>query len=182
MFRLNTKPDLIGSRVVLRAACAADVDARIALGHSDQVTEDFGEQTGVGPGLERKHAQAWIERQMRHPRAWMITSADDLIGVIRFDDLRAEDRRVSLAMAVFDPGQHDKGYGTEALGLALQHGFSKLHLHRVEARVLATNARAIAVYERFGFVSEGRLRESAKVSAGWTDEIMMALLASEFTQ
>jgi RimJ/RimL family protein N-acetyltransferase len=55
-----------------------------------------------------------------------------------------------------------------------------LNLHRISARVLDYNTRAIRAYETCGFVVEGRERESAHVDGKWHDDVMMGLLDSEF--
>ncbi len=52
-----------------------------------------------------------------------------------------------------------KGYGGEALRLLLDYAFGELNLHRVQLTVFAYNERAIALYEKLGFVREGVYRE-----------------------
>jgi RimJ/RimL family protein N-acetyltransferase len=59
----------------------------------------------------------------------------------------------------------------EALRWAAGHG-----LHRVELTVMAHNTRAIALYQRMGFVTEGRARECLLVDGRFVDELTMAVL------
>jgi RimJ/RimL family protein N-acetyltransferase len=54
---------------------------------------------------------------------------------------------------------------------ALAHG-----MHRLELTVMAHNERAHALYERMGFVVEGRRRECLLVNARLVDELYMAKL------
>lgn len=49
-------------------------------------------------------------------------------------------------------------------------------LHRLELTVMAHNQRALALYERMGFVAEGRRRECLLVGGTFVDEIYMAKL------
>jgi RimJ/RimL family protein N-acetyltransferase len=55
-----------------------------------------------------------------------------------------------------------------------------MNLHRVDLRVLAFNDGAIAAYRKWGFVAEGRERESCWLDGQWHDDIIMGLLAAEF--
>ena len=50
---------------------------------------------------------------------------------------------------------------------------------RIELEVFATNARAIALYRKFGFVEEGRKRQARCLDGNYDDSIPMALLKSD---
>ncbi len=52
-------------------------------------------------------------------------------------------------------------------------------LSRVELSVWENNAPAIALYQKFGFVTEGRKRLALKIDGEYCDSIMMALLFGE---
>jgi RimJ/RimL family protein N-acetyltransferase len=124
-------------------------------------------------------AGRWVRRLAEHPFAWVI-AREELIGEIRLDRVDPTDRRASLAVGIVDPRALGKGYGTEAIRLVLGYAFRDLSLHRVSARVLAYNARAIRSYEKCGFVFEGREREAAHVDGEWHDDVIMAVLDREF--
>ena len=67
----------------------------------------------------------------------------------------------------------------EAIGLVAAHAFGPMALHRLAARVLAFNERAIRAYQKCGFRVEGRERESASIDGAWHDDLMIGLLAGE---
>ena len=77
--------------------------------------------------------------------------------------------------------QHwDQGYGSEALGLMVQHGFGTLNLNRISLRVFADNPRAMRSYEKAGFVQEGCLREAHYHDGAYVDVLVMSMLRSEW--
>jgi putative acetyltransferase len=51
-----------------------------------------------------------------------------------------------------------------------------LQLKRLELGVYADNARAIALYERYGFEREGLNRAYSWRNGAWADSLMMARL------
>jgi RimJ/RimL family protein N-acetyltransferase len=60
--------------------------------------------------------------------------------------------------------------------LLAAHAFDTLGLHRLGSRVLDFNARAVAAYEKVGFVVEGREREAALIASKWHDDLILGLL------
>jgi RimJ/RimL family protein N-acetyltransferase len=74
-----------------------------------------------------------------------------------------------------------RGVGTAALDQLVEFAFVRRNLRRLQLSVLATNAAAIKVYRKLGFVEEGRRREACWVRGGYEDEVLMALLRSEWT-
>ncbi|TFI20978.1 N-acetyltransferase, partial [Micrococcus endophyticus] len=75
----------------------------------------------------------------------------------------------------------DRGVGTRALTLVLEHAFTTVGLHRVGLEVYDHNPRARHVYARLGFVHEGTLRQALLLDGEWIDCHVMGLLAHECT-
>jgi RimJ/RimL family protein N-acetyltransferase len=61
------------------------------------------------------------------------------------------------------------------------YGFVVLGLHRLQLETLADNAAMIAAATRCGFTLEGTLRRAAWVTGEFLDEIVMGLLADEWS-
>lgn len=88
-------------------------------------------------------------------------------------------RKAELAI-VMPREHHSKGYGGEAIRLLLMFAFDQLNLNRVFLKVHQNNARAIALYERCGFVHEGRLRQEIYQDGRYGDVLVMGILRDEF--
>ena len=76
---------------------------------------------------------------------------------------------------VVHPGHLGYRIGTalmvELMGWAQNHP----RVEKIELRVRATNARALALYKRFGFVEEGRFERRIRLPDGsYIDDVLMA--------
>lgn len=102
-----------------------------------------------------------------------------LIALKKQAPVLAHNRTHELAIIIARQYQ-DKGYGSEAIEWMLDWAFMTAGLHRVELTVFAWNERAQKVYEKLGFVSEGRRRECLWKGGRWWDSIYMGILAHEW--
>jgi RimJ/RimL family protein N-acetyltransferase len=81
---------------------------------------------------------------------------------------------------VLHPAHHGHGYATEAVGALLRLGFEDLSLHRIAARCDARNTASARVMERSGMRREAHLVQSEFIKNEWTDELIYAILRSEW--
>jgi RimJ/RimL family protein N-acetyltransferase len=105
-----------------------------------------------------------------------------LLGEVVIADIDLQNRNAHLRIAIAQKEDFGKGYGTEAMLLALYHGFGMLPLHRIELEVLPYNARAIHVYEKLGFEQEGIRRDACYFHHRYYDVVTMSLLEGTFRQ
>jgi RimJ/RimL family protein N-acetyltransferase len=82
---------------------------------------------------------------------------------------------------VLDPAHHGRGFATEVAVALLGLGFEGLALHRVYGRCDGRNAASARVMERAGMRREAHLRENEFVKGEWTDELVYAMLAAEWS-
>jgi len=174
-------PTLTGPRVILRKPRSDDASARLALGTVPEIAAMFGASRDEMRPMTQAAANGWLRRLADHPQAWIIEHGA-LIGEIRLDHVDRRDRRAALAIGILDPASLGRGLGTEAMALVLRHAFGALGLHRVSARVLAHNTRAIRAYRKCGFVEEGREREAALIDGDWRDDVIMGVLDRDFAR
>jgi RimJ/RimL family protein N-acetyltransferase len=164
----------------LRRPRESDIEDRKRLGRHPEVVRGFGVILSAPESITTEEVKAWVARLMEHSHAWVIEHAGRLIGEVRLDHIDHTDRRASLAAGIYDPQLLGKGLGFESIMLCLNHAFTELKLHRISARVLASNSRAIACYRKCGFKEEGREREAAWVNGIWEDDVILGLLEHEF--
>ncbi|MCF5102577.1 GNAT family N-acetyltransferase, partial [Pseudomonas proteolytica] len=69
-----------------------------------------------------------------------------------------------------------QGVGSQLLGAALEVADNWMNLHRVELTVYVDNEPAQALYRKFGFETEGRLRDYAVRDGVWVDALSMSRL------
>ena len=81
----------------------------------------------------------------------------------------------SIGMAVHD-AYAGRGAGSALMAALINQADRWLNLKRLELNVYADNARAIALYERFGFEREGVFRNYAWRDGAYVDSLAMARL------
>jgi ribosomal-protein-alanine N-acetyltransferase len=84
-------------------------------------------------------------------------STDKLVGTIGFHSVSLGDRRAELAYDL-SPEVWGKGLATYLAALMVRWAHEKASIVRVQATVLQSNARSIAVLRKSGFAHEGMLR------------------------
>ncbi|MDO8418933.1 MAG: GNAT family protein [Rubrivivax sp.] len=77
-----------------------------------------------------------------------------------------------------------QGLGRECVRLLKRMAFRDLHAHRFWLDVKSLNTRALALYDSEGFVEEGRLRESVRITGdaadGYDSLVVMSMLDREY--
>ena len=102
-----------------------------------------------------------------------------LIGGLELGEVSPENRSAMLGIAIGDKEFWNGGYGTDALRVLCRFGFEMMNLHRIELEVYADNARAIHVYEKVGFQTEGTRRQAVFTFGRYQDVRVMGLLEKE---
>jgi RimJ/RimL family protein N-acetyltransferase len=81
---------------------------------------------------------------------------------------------------VVNPAYQGNGYATEAADALLALAFDGLGLHRVIGRCDARNTGSAKVMERLGMRREAHFVQNEKFKGVWGDELIYAMLASEY--
>lgn len=110
------------------------------------------------------------------------TETDEIVGDIALNDYCDKDRSCNLRLAIDKAKDFGKGYGQEAMFLAMNYGFGMINLNRIELDVLPNNERAIHVYKKLGFKEEGIKRECCYFNHRYHDMMMMSCLYKEFVE
>lgn len=71
----------------------------------------------------------------------------------------------------------EKGLMKTGLGLVIDHAFSEMGLHRLEANIQPGNERSIRLVESLGFECEGYSPRYLKINGRWQDHERWALLS-----
>ncbi|MGH4123329.1 MAG: GNAT family N-acetyltransferase [Clostridium sp.] len=103
-----------------------------------------------------------------------------MVGEVVINDIYRNNRSGSMRILINRKEDFNKGYGSEALILALHYGFGMFNLHRIELEVYDYNERGIHVYEKTGFKKEGIKRDGWFFNHKYYDVMTMSILEDEF--
>lgn len=172
-----------GERIRLRSAERSDLENFVEWINDPEVTVGLTLYLPMSSVDEEK----WFEDIMQRPqeeKPLVIDIKEDetwrCIGNSSFMGFDWVARSAEVGIMIGDKSTWDQGYGTEVMTLLLRHGFETLNLNRVFLRVYAENKRAIHVYEKVGFVHEGRFRQAVYKKGMYSDVLFMSVLREEW--
>ncbi|AFS77521.1 acetyltransferase, GNAT family [Gottschalkia acidurici 9a] len=102
------------------------------------------------------------------------------VGIVSLINIDYKNRSAECIIDIGEKDMWGKGIGTSAISLILEFAFNELNLHRIYLQVFSFNERAIKLYEKIGFVHEGRLRQALYRAGNWHDIIIMSILKNEY--
>lgn len=104
---------------------------------------------------------------------------DEVLGLISLLNINYINRCGEMHIMIGNSENRGKGLGTFAVTAMIDHAFDNLNLRRIELSVLETNAAAIRLYEKTGFIREGIKRKSNYKNGEYISMILMGLLKEE---
>jgi putative acetyltransferase len=125
--------------------------------------------------------EMWRKRLAEPPEGFfhlLACTDDEVVGSLGFQTYTNKPRRRhvgTIGMAVRDDWQN-RGVGSALLQAAIDLADRWLNLHRLELEVYTDNAAAIHLYEKFGFLIEGKLIDHAFRDGVYVDSYFMARL------
>ncbi|MBS3933863.1 MAG: GNAT family N-acetyltransferase [Truepera sp.] len=172
---------LTTARLQLRPLQPADQEAFLSYRNDPEVVR-YQNWTRITP----EEAQAFLQQAATAtpgpghslPLAITLQGSNLLIGdcllKVADDGWQGE---ISFTLSPIYQGQ---GYAVEAVTALLDYAFDTLKLHRISAVTDARHTASAKLLMRLGMRREGHLLQSRQVRGAWQDELLYALLASEW--
>jgi RimJ/RimL family protein N-acetyltransferase len=182
------KPTLYGTRVTLRPYVDADLPALVRMVADDAVQRLTGSvHTSAAASADTANTegqlQTWYatrnEQTDRLDLMIVDRGTNQCVGEVVLNDWSEGNQSCNFRIAI-GPDGRDRGLGSEATYMIVEYAFTHLPLHRIELEVYAFNPRAYRVYEKAGFVVEGRRREAFRFDDERIDAIVMSILKPEW--
>lgn len=175
-----------GEKVRLRALELDDLD--IILKYWNQV--EIRRYLGSMIPMSRKAEQEWLERAtVSNPwkdGSFVLAIEDketcEFLGTTSFFDISKQNRHAEFGIAIHNPENLSKGYGTDSTQTMLWIGFHVLGLNNIYLYALAENGRAIRAYEKAGFKRIGVFRQMVYSMGEFKDLIAMDILNEDFLE
>lgn len=184
------KPTLRGAKVLLRPFTPADIrDIGPVLADPEVLrltgSVSFSAET-VGRSADLDAAtQAWYDSRAHQTDRLDLVIVDPItgrcVGEAVLNELRERDDACNFRILI-GPAGRNRGLGTEATRLVVDHAFRSTTLHRIELEVYAFNPGARRAYERVGFRYEGEKRQAFRFDEEYIDTIVMGMLRTDWEQ
>ncbi len=175
---------LRGTKVGLRARHDSDVltlQAGLYDDVSTRVRADSRPWRPIPPVLE---ASPYHVRGVGDEAAFFsvvdLSDGDRLAGEALLWGIDVHNRSAHLGISLL-PEFRGRGFGTDVVDVLCHYGFALRGLHRLQVDTLVDNQPMIVAATRAGFAREGVLRGAAWVNGEFVDELILGLLADEWT-
>lgn len=167
------------TRVLLRPPRPEDEPALLAL---NRASADHY-RPWVSPPTTAEAYAAYLERCARPDAVGHLVcrAADEaVLGVINLSQIFYGPLQSAYMGYYIGAPYAGQGYMAEAVGLALDHAFGTLSLHRVEANIQPDNRASLGLARRLGFTREGYSRRYLFIEGDWRDHERFAMLAEDW--
>ena len=96
------------------------------------------------------------------------------VGYVKAYRVDRFSRHAWVGISLFDVGDAGRGYGRRMLQQLCDYLRDFLAIRKVSLETLATNAPALALYHRLGFLEEGRLRSQFFAEGRFHDVVILS--------
>lgn len=163
---------ILGERVVLRPATAADRDELMAIRGTPEVRAWW-------PGDPQAEFDEALAGEEVHPLV-VVDETGATVGYIQWFEEDDPDYRHAGIDIYLAPSAHGRGLGTDAVRTLARHLVEAEGHHRLIIDPAAHNEAAIRCYRKVGFRDVGIMRRYERGADGaWHDSLLMDLLAEE---
>ena len=173
-----------GDLVRLRALEIDDLD--IILKHWNNF--EMRQFLAVALPMSKNAERQWLERATTMD-PWkdgsIVLAIEDkktnaFLGTTSFFDISKQNRRAEYGIAIHNPDNFGRGYGTDATKVMLWVGFHILGLNSIFLETLDKNERAQHAYEKAGFRRIGVFRQASYMSGEFHDHLIMDVTREDF--
>ena len=172
---------LEGRTVRLRPLSLDDLDSAMQWVNDPEVTRTL--LTGRYPTTreaERKWFEEHVDINTREACYAIETLAGEYLGGASLFRIVPVERTAELGIVIGRKTEWGKRYAAEAMQLLLDYGFRELNLHLIYLHVYADHSRAVRLYEKLGFTTEGCLRDRVFRDGRYHDFLAMSIRRSEW--
>ena len=187
-----TKPTLQGDRAGLRPFTPEDITAMADILTDPEVLRltgsvhstveaktEAGDKAGPLDPATRRWYETRADQKDRLDLAVIAADSGACVGEVVLNEWSPGNGACSFRI-LLGPEGRDRGIGSEATRLLIDHAFQSTRINRIELEVYAFNPRARHVYEKVGFLFEGTKRAALEFDGEYVDADIMSILRSDW--
>lgn len=176
-------PQILTERLRIDALTADDAAALYTYRSHEDVTRFQGWCPGsvddARAFIARNAAGTFNQHESWYQLAIRSAATGELIGDLGLHFVADDGQQAEIGFTIA-PSHQRRGLGAEAVKAALGHLFTVLNKHRVFASIDPRNQASLALLQRVGMRQEAHFRQSLFWRGEWVDDVVFALLRSEW--
>lgn len=181
------EPFANSERLILRPMQSKDADIVYEYRNQPDV-KLFQGWTPTSANEVSDYAVQMSKREFAKPGEWFqvviegqttTSIAGEVIGDVAFCIEPEMKKQAELGIAL-DTRFQGKGYAQEAIKLLVSFLFERFDLHRIHVSIDPQNTASRTLFKRLGFRQEAHLVSAVYFKGEWVDDIIMAILKSEW--
>lgn len=170
--------------VFLRALEISDAERLVKWRNDSEITNLLGGNTFF---VSIYRETEWLKKTMLDDSenlrlAICLNDKSNFIGLVNLTNINWINRNAEFSILIGEKFHWGKGYAKQAALLALNHAFKELNLHTIYLKVRTDNQKALDLYKKLGFVTEGVLRDVLYKNSKYISMIVMSILKNEFDE
>ena len=114
-------------------------------------------------------------------RRFVVMEGSARAGLVELVEINLIHRRAEIQI-IIDPSFQGRGLASKAMRLALDYGFKVLNLYKVYLYVDKVNAKAVHIYSKLGFITEGELVDEFFAGGAYRTALRMYMLQRQYLQ
>lgn len=135
----------------------------------------------INTDVDYKWFEQYMNNRTKEVRCAIVDECnDEILGMASLTSVDYLNQIAEFHIMIGDKSNQGKGIGTFAVNEMLKLAFQHMNLFRVELSVLETNVIAKKVYEKCGFVYEGRKRLARYKNGERIDLLLYSILKNEY--
>ena len=172
--------NIFGEHIVLRALEPEDNNMLLDLINDPDTEAMIG---GKSWPTSMQHQIRWMNEQDSNNSVFRCAIAEresnKAIGTLIMDEINRQNGTAQIHIKMAKDGARGKGFGTEAVRIAVNYAINEMRLHCIYAEILACNTISQHMFQKCGFKKDGILRARVYKGGKYVDIISYSILSEE---
>lgn len=161
--------------VLLRPLSIKDTDFLLGIRNDLEFADEFFSDP---PTYDFAH-NSWLQSTAKNNIELIIEIKSERAGQIRLTDIDYRHQKAQFGILIAKNFQ-GKGIAFESSSIFFEYVFRNLPINKIYLELFANNSIAMRLYEKLGFVEEGRFRQEYYKRGEFMDTIRMSILREEW--
>lgn len=163
-------------KMVLRSISDRDTGDILRWRNSENVRKYFIDQRLLREEDHRKWLRTKVDTQEVVQFIILLKEGRHPIGTAYLQNIDRQHKKAEYGIFIGEGQMTGRGIGTVVTERMIRFAFEECGLHKLYLRVYEDNRRAIASYEKAGFLKEALLKEDVFVNGGYKNIILMGIV------